>query len=112
MTTEREALEKCVEALHGVIRVADRATEEFDAARAALADAESILALPNPDEDGWIKWEGGECPVAADAIVEVKLSCEEGGWNWESDPHPAWAWWWGWNEGKNTDIIAYRIVKG
>lgn len=33
------AFPKLVEALEGVIRVADRATDEFDAARAALAAA-------------------------------------------------------------------------
>ena len=26
-----------------------------------------------PDKDGWIKWNGGECPVHPDTVVDVKL---------------------------------------
>ena len=35
------------------------------AARSAIARAESTLAEPKPDADGWIPWVGGECPVNA-----------------------------------------------
>lgn len=28
---------------------------------------------PQPDDDGWIKWEGGECPVSELAEVVVKF---------------------------------------
>ena len=52
----------------------------------------------------WIKWTGGECPVGKDAMVEVKLSCDEEAaslagtlrWSWMAVP---------------GDIIAYRVVK-
>lgn len=38
--TVRQKLEECLAALRGVVRVADRATVEFDAARAAIARCE------------------------------------------------------------------------
>jgi len=68
--------------------------------------------------DEWIEWNGGECPVPRDTIVEVKLRCGDvmgtshtltaGDWcksedfpdepsQWE---HVGWA----------DDIIAYRKV--
>ena len=78
-----------------------------EAARAAIAKAKAesalaALAAPQPADDGWIPWAGGERPV--DTIVEVKL--RNGGiimnfactydWRHINDP---------------VDIIAYRVVK-
>ena len=59
---------------------------------------------PQPDDDGWIKWEGGECPVPEGTIVEVKFrdgDCEGGFPAGEA----GWAHEWG-----TADIVAYRIV--
>lgn len=55
MTNPRSALEsEMLEALKGVVRVADRATMEFDAARAVIARAEARLAADTPHYlDGW-----------------------------------------------------------
>lgn len=57
------------------------------------------------DNDGWIEWAGGECPIPDDAEHEVKF--RDGGkardhgaamdWRWTHDGYPG-------------DIIAYRIV--
>lgn len=59
---------------------------------------------PVVDNDGWIEWTGGQCPVNFDRIVKVKFrdlrvtfkyagNCE---WN---------------NNNYLTDIIAYKLVK-
>lgn len=56
-----------------------------------------------PVEDGWIQWTGGECPVQADASVELWFGCGDclGG---EPAGH------WDWNETGSHGIIAYRVV--
>lgn len=64
-----------------------------------------IPDAPTPD-DGWIPWSGGECPVAHDSWVDVKMrgggesSNTAGFWSW---PHidPSYP----------NDIIAYHVVK-
>ena len=54
-----------------------------------------------PDADGWIKWEGGECPVGVDIDVDIRTaegegeSSKAGDFVWEHDNAP-------------YDIIAYR----
>lgn len=61
-------------------------------------------------EDDWIEWHGGECPVAGDARVTVKLrdgwvlhdddpEDRADGWNWQHDCSP-------------IDIVAYRPYTG
>ena len=76
------------------------------AARSAIARAESTLAEPKPDADGWIPWVGGECPVNPNALVRVRFAdfLEEGGcracqYQWHrSNPHAP------------SDIVAYRVA--
>ena len=72
----------------------------------------------HPQGEGWIAWEGGECPVPYDAIVEVQ--CRDGfrseGFASEFSGSPSWNWWkheparyekdgFGFN---HADIVAYR----
>jgi len=72
----------------------------------AAARAESALAKPKPDADGWIPWVGGECPVNPNALVRVRFAdfLEEGGcracqYQWHrSNPHAP------------SDIVAYRVA--
>lgn len=54
-----------------------------------------------PDEDGWLPWYGGKCPVAAMTVVEVR---------YKSGPSigVAEAHFIRWEYG---DVIAYRIIK-
>ncbi|NIG20566.1 DUF551 domain-containing protein [Pantoea sp. Al-1710] len=58
------------------------------------------------DNDGWIDWGGGKCPVADDAVIEVQLR------NGEVINHLCetkiliWA-----DRGMGTDIIAYRVIE-
>ena len=78
--------------------------EELRKCESAIAKAEAILAAPQSD-DGWIPWEGGECPVGSDAVITIKLrrgdvdytrnACLYD-WRHINDPF---------------DIIAYRVVK-
>ena len=59
-----------------------------------------------PDEDGWLPWYGGECPVAAGTMVDVRyrrvLVEEKAAYahlsRWEHLPC-------------DDDIVAYRVVK-
>jgi len=64
------------------------------------------VGIPEPvqlvDADGWIKWNGGECPVAYDAIAEVKFR------NGHTNTNPADVWRWEDRTG-SWSIIAYRI---
>lgn len=53
--------------------------------------------------DGWIDWAGGECPVVANAFVDVKQRD-----NWVSENSNANGWRWK-HVGDHTDIIAYRL---
>jgi len=56
----------------------------------------------------WIEWKGGECPVAPDTRVEVRLR------NGDSYSHASAGWWvWKWRDLKDThDIVAYRVLNG
>ena len=59
-----------------------------------------------PDADGWIEWNGGECPVGDDVVVDVKTRDGE----IEFDP----AYFWNWSHEKSSciqdkQIIAYRL---
>lgn len=78
-----------------------------DVADAAYEYADAMLAareVPGPDYD-WIKWAGGDCPVASDQWVEVK--CHDGSAAVDQAGEFHWAWLFG---GKEGDIVAYRIV--
>lgn len=55
------------------------------------------------ESDGWIKWEGGDCPVAPDTKVDVRLrdgeSLPAGNLDWSVDDRE-WL----------CDIVAYKVV--
>ena len=56
-------------------------------------------------DDGWIEWGGGKCPVDPVALVEVRFRCGE-----TDDDGEAICW--GWDHGKGDyDIVAYRIIE-
>jgi len=63
---------------------------------------------PKPDADGWIPWNGGECPVGDDVRVEIR---RRGG---DIATHVAsYFIWHHWRSGADRDheIVAYRVVK-
>ena len=71
-------------------------------AQAALAVIDRYLA--QRDDDGWIEWRGGECPVPAETLVWIKFRdgsvtnyiSKAEGWEWE-------------HHGSVGDIIAYKV---
>ena len=78
-------------------------------ARQSIAKAEAILAATQPD-DGWIPWNGGDCPVEVGTRVDVRY--RDG---WEGD---GLSFMWRWHHAtqkssdvKELDIVAYRVVK-
>ena len=62
--------------------------------------------LESTNDDGWIEWKGGECPVAAGTKVSVRF----GDGREETDNAPED---WGWRHVRciKVDIIAYRVVE-
>ena len=78
-----------------------------NAALRALAVEKEAVSAPTLDPaDIWIRWEGGECPVADEALVSVRYRhslYDAGGvaknFHWRQFGGP-------------NDIVAYRIVKG
>jgi hypothetical protein len=68
------------------------------------ADLELIPSQPKADEEGWIEWKGGACPLELGARVEVRFNNSDqrsdrpaGEWGWASGPE-AWR------------ICAYRVI--
>jgi hypothetical protein len=59
---------------------------------------------PVADAGGWIKWEGGECPVPANTCVRYRMRSgferlgEAGDLSWD-------------NDGDSVDIVAYKVVE-
>lgn len=79
--------------------------------RAAYPILRAAWETSQPEDDGWIDWAGGECPVSPNTWVEVKF--REGGRTWDGE---AWTWIW-LHDGRggrdpDYDIVAYRVVKG
>lgn len=70
--------------------------------------------MANPVEDGWITHDGGECPVASDVNVEIRLVHRDGDL-WERDGYEVAGWfdglgWWD-DPSRFNRIVAYRIVE-
>ena len=105
-----EALQDCERVMSEELKGLLVIQPELKNARAAIAKAEATLADPQPAEDGWIPWEGGDCPVAHSTIVDVRLRNQGEGravasnWRWyhETRGNPIL---------EGADIIAYRVVK-
>ena len=79
-----------------------------------LSRAEYFHLYPTPDADGWIEWNGGECPVELGTIVDVKyrdghiqLQCRAKDFR-DSELYATT--YWG-SSGGSADIIAYRLHK-
>jgi hypothetical protein len=79
----------------------------------ALVPLIVVPAPPNyfgfdaPDNDGWIEWKGGKCPVGPDVTVEIKTDNDARVYS-----RPAGKLRWAWVHGGSVDdIIKYRVVK-
>ena len=58
-------------------------------------------------EGVWYGWNGGECPVHPESIVQVRLadrSCEDGDMTERAGN-------WVWLAENNADIIVFRVIK-
>jgi hypothetical protein len=59
----------------------------------------------------WRIWNGGECPVAPDTLVQVQCACETRSASLVKPTYAADDYHWEWrNDGSGHDIIAYREV--
>ena len=85
-------------------------TDGNDPIDVIIAKAEAALFTPQPSDDGWIPWKGGDCPVAHSTIVDVRLRNQGEGravasnWRWYHETR-------GNSILEGADIIAYRVVK-
>lgn len=69
-----------------------------------LSREEYYHAHPKADEDGWIAWKGGECPVSGDDIVDVAYSTYGAKLFSAAANSLRWS-----KRGLGGDIIAYRL---
>lgn len=78
-----------------------------------IASREPITE-PVPDADGWIEWNGGECPVGKGVLVDVKYRDGIEKYNLPADitgaRRDASQTFWD-NDNYGSDIIAYRLSK-
>lgn len=97
-----EALEMIVAETCEYMRINNLGNPEL---QQTIKQCRAALELSMTDKDGWIEWSGGECPVAADALVDVEvydgrkyqrwMACE---FDWK---HTDWA--------VDYNIIRYRL---
>lgn len=80
----------------------------FPNARRAMMESQLELVENSADEEesGWIKWNGGECPVADGTEVEIKLMDGDVLLNMGDPESLRWS-----HDGFSSDIIAYRVVE-
>lgn len=69
-------------------------------------DVSAGKTVESTGSNGWIDWQGGECPVDSDAIVEVKYR-KPSPLHFNNDRAGDFTWS---HDGSGGDIIAYRIV--
>lgn len=87
---------------------------QFSLEMAEIGGDRNIQILPEVsqearDSDGFIKWDGGDCPVDSDAPTIVKF--RDG--NQSCVPHKAGSYEWRRDiVERSWDIVAYKIVKG
>ena len=69
-----------------------------------LSRAEYFHLYPAPDADGWIEWNGGDCPVGEGDRIDVKFSDGDEFFDVGSK--------WGWDvDAGACNVIAYRLHK-
>lgn len=63
------------------------------------------LPAPAADDEGWIEWAGGECPVPAGTKVQCRYRNGDTGQLYRAEGYR-------WNHaGNGVDIVAYRVIK-
>ena len=97
---------------------ADMQVEELDemfASYRASLEAAPVLDA-EAGEDGWIPWEGGECPVPPETLVDVEFRNgvrreRSSAWVWSSNLGPSDNDLWKHEGNPDCHIIAYRLHK-
>lgn len=72
-----------------------------------LSREEYYHAYPKADDDGWVEWKGGECPVGDFDEVQVKYKVDDGS-GMEGCEAQELHWH---HEDADFDIVAYRLHK-
>lgn len=117
MTDRDEFAKAAMTALaQGFMNIYSDNEQEWDAhvAKRFWELADAMLAAREPKgaaeksefANGWIEWNGGECPVAGGALVEYRTALESVGKAFAKDLRWTWAYC-----GNGGDIIAYRVVQ-
>lgn len=65
---------------------------------------ELVPEQPKADADGWIEWNGGECPLLGKTLHEVRF--RDGVIHQDNRPS-SWTWR---HDGDGCDIVAYRVL--
>lgn len=86
-------------------RAEAEAAEYKDELRRVINGEPAEPTPPQPDDDGWIKWEGGECPLPDNPDVIVKW---RNGATWRGRAFDFQ--WHNMPSDPSADIRAYRIV--
>ncbi|MGE4259247.1 MAG: hypothetical protein AB7F19_07885 [Candidatus Babeliales bacterium] len=58
-------------------------------------------------ENPWIEWQGGECPVPPDTLVDVIVSCGPIGSTVTGKPAKTWPW----HDNLDMKVTSYRLSK-
>jgi len=73
----------------------------------AARSGDAVSPVADADADGWIKWDGGECPVGDDTVVSTRYKDPRD----EEETAPASEFDWSMRGKSRFAIIAYRIHK-
>lgn len=106
-----EALKSCERVMSVELNGLAVIQPELKEARAAIKKAETVLAEPQADEDGWIPWSGGECPIeppAHNLFIRFRIGTETSDYKSRAQSY----FWLHEERAHSADIIAYRIAKG
>jgi hypothetical protein len=100
-------LRRCEEGFSAFIHGRKLARRERDALRADLQSFLQRATVPEPLADGWIAWNGGECPLEAGVAFQVKFRGRYVSAVGFCTPGLRWS-----HNGGASDIVAYRVVEG
>lgn len=70
--------------------------------------------MTNYNGGQWHIWNGGECPVHPETVVQVQMENETREQVKAESPssyHCAREWIWGWDDCNGSNIIAFRVIK-
>lgn len=104
----RDMAESAFEYSKALIAVSETDYEELERKHLGDSDKKTGIYALQPDAEGWIAWNGGECPVPAETIVQCKLRDPTPD-SFHMDKRPASDWTWP-ASGMHYDIIAYRVI--